>query len=224
MDGIINLLMQRVALLPGIIIGLSFHEFGHAFVSSRLGDSTPKMQGRVTLNPAAHLDLIGFLSLMLLGFGWGKPVQIDPRFYKHRRSGELMVAFAGVVMNLLLAVAGAVLMRFYYIYVLSSASVVSSSFAAPVINIIWEILIGLVQINLVLMFFNLIPLPPLDGFGIITQLFKLDTRSWYPKFYQLGPMFLLLLIIFHGTSYIISPEVNWVYSHLMSLVFTGIGL
>lgn len=224
MDDILSLVMQRLILLPGIVIGLSFHEFGHAFVSSRLGDPTPKNQGRVTLNPAAHVDVIGFLALMLMGFGWGKPVQIDPRYYKHRRSGELLVSLAGVVMNLLLAVVGMVLMRIYYVTVLSSAFVYSASAAASVAGIVWEILNGLVQINLVLMFFNLIPLPPLDGFGIVTQLFKLDKYPWYWKFYQLGPMFLLLLIIFHGTQYIISPEVNWTYSFLMNLFFGGLGL
>ena len=70
MSTIMDFIMQRLVLLPGIIIGLSFHEFGHAFVSSRLGDPTPRIQGRVTLNPAAHIDLMGFVLLMLIGFGW----------------------------------------------------------------------------------------------------------------------------------------------------------
>ena len=91
--------------LPGIIIGLSFHEFGHAFVSSKLGDPTPRMQGRVTLNPLAHIDPFGFLALVFCGFGWGIPVQIDPRYYKHPRRDELLVSVAGVTMNLLLAIA-----------------------------------------------------------------------------------------------------------------------
>ena len=221
MDDIIDLIMQRLLLLPGILLGLSFHEFGHAFVSARLGDPTPKVQGRVTLNPAAHVDAVGFIALLLLGFGWGKPVQIDPRYYKHRRSGEILVGFAGVIMNLLLALAGAALMRVCYMCVLSN---IDSSSMISVGNVILQLLSGIVQINLVLMFFNLIPLPPLDGFGIITQLFRLNTRSWYQKFYQLGPMILLLLIIFNGTQYIISPEVSWLYQKIMTLFMGSISL
>ena len=205
-------IIQRVILLPGIILGLSFHEFGHAFVSERLGDPTPRIQGRVTLNPAAHVDLIGFVSLLVLGFGWGKPVQINPSYYRHRRRDEILVAFAGVFMNLILAFAGGGIMKLMY-------SSVSGVFAAQPIYILWQILMGIVQINIILLFFNLIPLPPLDGFGIITQIFKLDTRSWYPRFYQLGPMLLLMLIIFNGTQYIITPEVNWLYGVIMRLFF-----
>ncbi len=212
MSSIMDFVIQRMILLPGIIVGLSFHEFGHAFVSERLGDPTPRLQGRVTLNPAAHVDLIGFVSLLILGFGWGKPVQINPLYYRHRRRDEILVSFAGVFMNLLLAIAGAAIMKLFYVSV-------SGVFDSQAVYVVWQILTGFVQINIVLLFFNLIPLPPLDGFGVITQLFKLDTQPWYPRFYQLGPMLLLLLIIFNGTQYIISPEVNWLYGVLMRIFF-----
>ena len=96
-------IMRKLMMLPGIVIGLSVHEWAHGFVSHKLGDPTPKIQGRLTLNPAAHMDPIGFLSLLICGFGWGIPVEIDSRYYKHRRSGEMMVAFAGVVMNFITA-------------------------------------------------------------------------------------------------------------------------
>ena len=142
-------IIQRVILLPGIILGLSFHEFGHAFVSERLGDPTPRVQGRVTLNPAAHVDLIGFVSLLVLGFGWGKPVQINPLYYRHRRRDEILVAFAGVFMNLILAFAGGALMKLMY-------NSVSGVFASQPVYILWQILTGIVQINIVLLFFNLI--------------------------------------------------------------------
>ena len=97
-------LMSKLLILPGILIGLCFHEFAHGAVSCALGDPTPKLQGRLTINPAAHLDPFGFLALLLAGFGWGVPVQIDPRYYKHRRRDELLVALAGVAMNLLIAI------------------------------------------------------------------------------------------------------------------------
>ena len=98
------MILTKLLMLPGIIIGLSFHEFAHAWMSDKLGDPTPRRQGRVTINPMAHIDPIGFLALLLVGFGWGKPVQIDPGYYKHRRRDEFLVGIAGVTMNLLIAV------------------------------------------------------------------------------------------------------------------------
>ncbi len=212
MDSIMNYIIERIIILPGILVGLSFHEFGHAWMSARLGDPTPRLQGRVTLNPAAHIDVIGFASLLLLGFGWGKPVQVDPRYYRHKRRDELMVALAGVTINFFIALAGAALMKLFY-------TTGSAFLATSIGGIIWRILVGLVQINLVLMIFNLIPLPPLDGFGVITQLFHLDTKSWYARFCQLGPMILLIAIVLNLTSYIISPAVSALYLFILNLFF-----
>lgn len=213
MSSIISYILGRLIILPGIIIGLSFHEFAHAKASDMLRDPTPRLQGRVSLNPAAHIDPVGFLLLLLIGFGWGKPVQIDPRYYRNRRRDELIVSLAGVAMNLLIAVAAAGIMRLAY------ESGAPFFFGTSAGNLLWSILQGIVSINLVLMFFNLIPLPPLDGFGIITQIFRLDRKPWYGRFYQLGPMFLMIIILFQLTSYVISPAVSWTYSLIMGIFF-----
>ncbi len=205
-------IIGRLIILPGILVGLSFHEFGHAWVSKKLGDPTPSLQGRVSLNPAAHIDIVGFVCLLMLGFGWGKPVEINPSYYKHRRRDEMLVSFAGVFMNLVVAFASAAVMKIVY-------TAAPQFIATSVGTVIWQILIGMLQINIVLMLFNLIPLPPLDGFGIITQIFKLDTKRWYPRFYQLGPMFLLLIIVFNLTDYILTPQVTWLYNFITGIFF-----
>lgn len=212
MDSIADFIVGRLLIIPGILIGLSFHEFGHAFVSDRLGDPTPRMQGRVSLNPAAHIDPLGLLMLFIIGFGWGRPVQIDPQYYKHRRRDELLVSLAGVIMNLLLAICFMGVLRLFYQF---AGEFVASNVGA----IVWQILIGVIQINLVLMFFNLIPLPPLDGFGIITQIFKLDRKSWYYSFYRMGPILLMVIIIFNITSWIIIPGVTFMYNLLSAIFF-----
>ena len=100
-----NWLMGELMMLPGIIIGLAFHEFAHAAVAFKLGDPTPKMQGRVTINPLAHIDPVGLAALLFAGFGWGVPVQINPSNFKKRRRDELLVSLAGVTMNLVIAIA-----------------------------------------------------------------------------------------------------------------------
>lgn len=205
---------QQLLLLPGIIIGLSFHEFAHGIVSYKLGDPTPKVQGRLTLNPMAHIDPIGFLCLFFAGFGWGIPVEIDPRYYKHRRRDELMVSLAGVLMNLLIAILFMVVIRL--LFSLTPTFAVSS-----VGSIVFEIVRNVVLINLVLMVFNLIPVPPLDGFGIITEIFNLRRFSWYETVYQNGIFILLALILFNVTDRILTPLVNGAWQLLTSIILTG---
>ena len=203
--------MNELLMLPAIVIGLSFHEFAHGFVSNACGDPTPRLQGRLTLNPAAHIDLFGFLCLLFAGFGWGKPVQIDPRYYKHRRRDEFLVAIAGVVMNFFLAVVFCVILRF--IVHGSSEFYVSTVGSSIVIMLQYGILI-----NLVLMVFNLIPIPPLDGFGIVTQVFDLRKYSWYWPLYENGMFILLALILFNVTDLILGPIIDFLSNFLINTI------
>ena len=201
-------ILTKILMLPGIIIGLSFHEFAHAWVSDRLGDPTPRRQGRVTINPLAHIDWIGFLALVLVGFGWGKPVQIDPGYYKHRRRDEFLVGIAGVTMNLLIAV----------LFSIPARLIVKSFSGAAVSDLVYNIylmIFYIVSVNIVLMIFNLIPCPPLDGWGLITQIFRLDRYSWWYKVYQNGTWILLALIVFNVTDIIITPLVSAILGVLL---------
>ncbi len=195
-----DMILTKILMLPGIIMGLSFHEFAHAWMSDKLGDPTPRRQGRVTLNPMAHIDWIGFLTLLLVGFGWGKPVQIDPGYYKHRRRDEFLVAIAGVTMNLILAVVLSI-----------PTKIMMKTMGAGTSSLVYDIYMILfyaVTINLVLMIFNLIPCPPLDGWGIVTQIFKLDRYSWWYKVYRYGTWILLVLILTNVTDRILTPLVT----------------
>ena len=203
-----DMIITKILMLPGIMIGLSFHEFAHAWVSDRLGDPTPRRQGRVTVNPLAHIDWIGFLALLLVGFGWGKPVQIDPGYYKHRRRDEFLVAIAGVTMNLILAIA-------FSIPAKAMVKMFGSAVSSDLIYNIYLMLFYIVSINVVLMIFNLIPCPPLDGWGIITQLFGLDRYSWWYKVYQYGTWILLALIVFNVTDLILTPLVSMILGVLL---------
>ncbi len=205
---------QELLLLPGIIIGLSFHEFAHGIVSYKLGDPTPKQQGRLTLNPMAHIDPIGFLCLFFAGFGWGIPVEIDPRYYKHRRRDEFMVSLAGVVMNLLIAILFMLVIRLLF-------SLTPNFAVSSVGGIVLEIIRNVVFINLVLMVFNLIPVPPLDGFGILTEIFDLRRFSWYSTIYQYGIFILLALILLNVTDMILTPLVNGAWSLLTNILLSG---
>ena len=199
-------IVNRLLMMPAIITGLSLHEFGHAFVADRLGDPTPRAQGRVTINPMSHIDPMGLLCLIFAGFGWGIPVQINPDYYKNRRRDEALTAVAGVTMNLCIAVVSTIITKIL-ITVAPGAFLYST-----VGEVIVEILQYMIWINLVLMVFNLIPVPPLDGFNIITQIFNLQKYPWYQRVYASGSLILLLLILFNVTGFILTPTVNFFYS------------
>ena len=195
-----QMILTKILTLPGIILGISLHEFAHAWMSDRLGDPTPKRQGRLTVNPMAHIDVVGFIALLLVGFGWGRPVQIDPFYYKHRRGDEFLVAIAGVTMNLIVAVIlsfpAKALMNMYY---QTGSGLVENCF---------YIIYYAVSINVCLMVFNLIPCPPLDGWNIVTQLFGLQKYSWWYKIYQYDQWILIILIFANITDLILMPGVS----------------
>ena len=202
------MILTKILMLPGIISGLSFHEFAHAWVSDRLGDPTPRRDGRVTINPLAHIDWLGFAALLLVGFGWGKPVMIDPRYYKNRRRDEFLVAIAGVTMNLIIAVVLSIPVRMMMKHY-------GAGVPSDLMYNIFQILYYAVFINVVLMIFNLLPVPPLDGWNIFTQLFKLDQYDWWYKVYRYGTYILLALIIFNVTDLVLTPLVNAVMKLLI---------
>jgi Zn-dependent protease len=195
-------LLQLVISLPGIVIGITIHEFAHAFAAYKLGDMTPKLQGRVTLNPLAHIDPIGIVCLIFVHFGWGRPVQVDPNAFKtHRRLCNLITDIAGVCTNFVFAF---IFMGVYKGLLISGAFSSGSMGAA----ILYYIIYMIIQMNIILMIFNLLPIPPLDGFGIITEIFDLRRFRWYQPFYQNGSLILLILIIFNITSGLLSPAMN----------------
>lgn len=205
-------LIDRLIMLPGIILGLSLHEFGHAIVSTKLGDPTPRSQGRVTVNPIAHIDPLGMFTLIFAGFGWGVPVQINPSYYKHRRRDEALVAVAGVSMNLIIVIVTTVVLRFI-VHIVPS-SVMNSNPG----EVFFEILRDIILVNIVLMFFNLLPVPPLDGFNFVTQIFDLSKYSWYIPLYRNGFMILILLIMLNFTGVVLNPLVSGVFKLCYSFI------
>lgn len=204
--------MHTLMIIPGVIVGISFHEFAHGFAALKMGDPTAKFQGRLTVNPAAHIDPVGLVALMFCGFGWGKPVEVNPSNFKDRRKGEIIVSLAGVVMNLIIAVITGFIIKF----VLMAGD---GAFAASQLgDIVVTVLVYVIQINLVLMIFNLIPVPPLDGFTVITEIFNLRFTNLYYTMVRYGYFILLALILFNVTSMIISPGVNFFMNLITNLI------
>lgn len=204
-------IMEKIIIIPAIFIGLTFHEFAHAFVAYKLGDQTPKLQGRVTLNPMAHIDLVGLLCLFFVGFGWGQPVQIDPWAFKNRRRDEFLVSIAGVTMNFLIAFVFAFIVK--GILVATGGDWMYEGFGQS----IYLMLFYVIYINLVLMVFNLIPVPPLDGFNIIAQIGNFGQKEIYWKIYRYGSWILIAIVVFGVAGRIISPCVRILYNFIATV-------
>ena len=202
--------MEKVYILPGIIIGLSFHEFAHAWAAKKLGDKTAELQGRVTINPGAHIDIVGFVSLLILGFGWGIPVPVDERNFKHPRRDNILVSVAGVTMNLLIAVIFTAILKVLVMTTGYDATGMAEAAQTVILNVI--------VINLVLMIFNLMPIPPLDGFNLITEIFGLQRFGWWSTVYRNSYFFLALFIIMDINSYVMTPILNWFLNILFAIL------
>ena len=201
-----NLLAGVIALL----VGLTFHEFSHALVADQLGDPGPRRMGRLTLNPIPHIDPLGALMLIVARFGWAKPVMVNPAALRNGPRGMAMVAAAGPVANMVVAVAFAVLFR------VLEMSGIGSGFVQNVVVLV-------VAINVLLAIFNLLPIPPLDGFNAALALLP-PRQSWTLRRYsQYGILVLLGLVLL---TYVDSPidPLGWIFTIASSVAraLTGI--
>ena len=176
-----------VATVAGIAIAISVHEFGHAYSAHLLGDDTAKMYGRMTLNPIKHVDPLGLLAMIIFHIGWAKPVPVNPMNYKNYRIGNFIVSIAGVCCNLITAIICAVIYKnipIYGVQVLAYTCIMYNiGFAA----------------------FNLLPVPPLDGWGVIETFIPYQWREYAYKFESISGFVLILLLITGAYRIIINP-------------------
>ena len=210
-----NRLISLVLTIPAVLIAITFHEFAHAFAADKLGDDTPRREGRLSLNPLAHLDPIGSLMLVFAGFGWGKPVEINPRNFNRKirmSSGEAIVSAAGPLMNLLLAIVFTIIMCIIIKFV--------PSFETTQIGMIIILLIErTIIVNVGLGLFNLIPLPPLDGSKILKNFLPYSVREWLENNSQIFYIIFMILWITGILGSIISPVILVIYNGIIN----GIG-
>ncbi len=216
MNSILSYIINRLYIIPGILIGLSVHEFGHAKAAQLCGDRTSEAMGRVSLDPRAHIDPVGLVMLLIIGFGWGKPVVVDPRNYRHPRRDSIIVGLAGVFNNFITAIVFAFVYRFAI--QLMPMSFRSSTFGGVIITLLLQIVV----INLSLMLFNLLPLPPLDGFGVICGIFNLYGTKFYWYARRYGMVVLIVLLYFGVTRSILSPALNAVLRVVIRIASVGL--
>lgn len=188
-----------------LMIAFTVHEYAHAFVAYKFGDETAKNQGRLTLNPIQHLDPIGTIFIFIVGFGWARPVPVNRFFFKNPRLAGVLVSIAGPFSNLLLAALGFII---WY-------GMVALGIAASMPFYVQEFLDLFIQLNIVLFVFNLLPLPPLDGYRVIEDLAPSHVRAKMTQYEQYGALIFLILVLTPLDRYTIQPIFHTVLPFLL---------
>ena len=183
-------------MLPGVIIGLTVHEYCHALCAWKLGDSTARDQGRLTLNPLKHIDIIGFIFIIIAGFGWAKPVQFAPENLRNLRRDKALIAAAGPLSNLILGILFILSIKAVFYFQIARSNFTESFF--------WVLFFS-ATINLGLFIFNLLPIPPLDGSHIVFSGLNISIET-EARIRQIGmPLLIVILIVQNYTSITIIP-------------------
>lgn len=200
-----NFSLERIFLtLPGILLGLTVHEYSHALSAYYLGDDTAKSYGRLSLNPIKHIDPIGFLMLLFAGFGWAKPVPINPNKFKNRKLGYFIVSICGPLSNFILATILTVLLGFQIVLINN--------------EILERIIFFAIYINLVLGIFNLFPIPPLDGSKMLLLILPDNMEMIYQKLERYSYIVLLLLLYFGVIGKVLFPLVQFALNYILRIL------
>ncbi|MCI0765307.1 site-2 protease family protein [Bacillus sp. TL12] len=195
-----------------IVIALSVHEFAHAYVAYKFGDDTAKRQGRLTLSPMSHLDPIGMIAILIIGFGWARPVPVNPYNFKKPRLAGVLVSIAGPISNLILSAIGLIIL--YSLDTLGVLNAVPFAVADTLIQF-FQIFITL---NIVLFVFNLLPIPPLDGYRVIEDLAPANIRAKMTQYEKYGAIALLILVITPLDRYTIQPIFQVVIPYVLGIL------
>lgn len=202
-------LLRKILMIPAILIGFTFHEFAHAIVADRLGDKTPKFQGRLSLNPRVHIDPMGFIMILLVGFGWAKPVQVNPSAFKDYYKDDLKVSIAGPISNLIISFVFGIIM-----FIMNKATFL---YGSQVFGILYLIVDFTIRINCMLVFFNLIPIPGLDGFHILRDLFPSKFYKYAEQIQRYQMIILIIFIVTPLSTYLVRIPSDMTYGLILRL-------
>ncbi|KHD15652.1 site-2 protease family protein [Clostridium butyricum] len=182
-------LLDKILTLPAILLAFTFHEYAHALVADKLGDKTARFQGRLTLNPAKHIDPFGFLCVLLLGIGYARPVQVNPGAFKNYYKDDLKVSLAGPLANFLVAIVAALIFAIYIKFLYRFMP-------RDLAQILYLMLLYTVSINISLGIFNLLPIPSFDGFSLVRDIKPGKFRNFEDACYRYQGLLIMVALLF----------------------------
>ncbi len=195
-------IIDKIIILPGLLIAITLHELAHGYIAYKLGDPTAKQKGRLSLNPLKHVDIVGFLCLLLFKFGWAKPVPINPMYFNNRKLGTILVSLAGPIMNFTLALLFGIVL---------SMDIIDNYILTYIINMT-------IFYNIILGVFNLLPFPPLDGSKIVASILPNKYEFMFYKYQKYLYLILITLVITGQISKILIPLVNFSFNTLIKFL------
>lgn len=209
-------LKDMIVMIPAILIGFTFHEYAHAKMADMLGDKTARFQGRLNLNPLSHLDFIGMITILLIGFGWAKPVEINPTAFKNPKKDDLKVSLAGPLANLVVAIIATLVFGIYLKFIYLSINNINLA------QVIRDILSGILTVNIMLFVFNLLPLPGFDGEHIVKYVAPKFYYNTFTKLYNYRFIILIALIVPIGSNsiigYVVGPIIKFITMQLYNIL------
>ena len=213
-------IMHYLYIIPCAIIAIVLHELSHGLVSYWLGDPTPKETGRLSINPSNHIDIMGAICLVLFGFGWAKPVMVNPSYYRKLKLGMTLVALAGPLMNFLVMI-----LSFFFMWLTLKITIWTNMWDSVLLEIVYNFFDYLAIINLGLGLFNLIPIPPLDGSKVIGVILPEKAYEEYMGYQRYGMFFMMGLLILlnvldtYGINSPLDSLMNAIYNFFYNIIF-----
>jgi len=206
---------SKVILVPAILIAFAFHEFAHAFVADKLGDKTPRFEGRLTLNPMEHIDIMGFLMIILIGFGWAKPVRTNPSAYKNYYRDDFLVSIAGPIGNFIVSLLFSIILGLYL-------GLFNQMIPVYIANVLQDMIVTVISLNVGLGIFNLLPIPGFDGFNILKDIFKERFYPFEEKIYKYNMIILIGAV--YLARYIIPLPASIIMNGLSKIILIIVGI
>lgn len=210
-----NEILSKILMVPAVLIGFTIHEFAHAYVADRLGDKTPKFDGRLTLNPFVHIDIVGFIMILLFQFGWAKPVRTNPTAFKNYYKDDMKVSLAGPFSNLIVAVIFAIITG-----IISKFGLLEVTGSLSIKYIISQIIYLTAYMNVVLFVLNLIPIPGFDGFHVLNDIFPSKINEFRSKFGAYEMVFIMIFLISPLPKYLVGIPSQIILSGIFKIVFS----
>lgn len=209
-----EILIEVIIRIPAVILAICCHESAHAWVAYKCGDPTAKMMGRISMNPARHFDLLGMLSMLLVGFGWAKPVGINPMNFRKMKRDTVLVSLAGPVSNLIMAAAA---MLLYFIVGIVPSFFTLGDIGYKILGIAMQMIYMIGLLNVSLMVFNLIPIPPLDGSKVLTSFLPVKWYNFVLTYERYGFIILFVLLM----TGLLDMPITIVMKFVLNLLYNG---